>query len=82
MRILSITPEMRELAHHYVAEKCFSPAMLDDALHIAVAVIGKQDILISWNFRHLVNRTRRARVNAVNANRGYPSLEILAPPEL
>jgi hypothetical protein len=53
-----------------------------DALHVAIAVAARQDILVRWNFRHLVNRRRRALVNEVNIVAGYPSIEILAPPEV
>ena len=56
--------------------------MLNDALHVAAAVLHRQDILLSWNFKHLVNRRRRARVNDINISLGLPTLEILAPPEL
>jgi len=49
---------------------------------VAIAVAARQDILVSWNFRHLVNRRRRALVNEVNVLAGYPSIEILAPPEV
>jgi hypothetical protein len=35
------------------------PSARDDALHVAIAVVSRQDILVSWNFRHLVNRRRR-----------------------
>jgi hypothetical protein len=53
-----------------------------DALHLAAAVLGGADILVSWNFKHLVWRSTRLLVNYVNASRGLPSLEILAPPEV
>jgi hypothetical protein len=39
-------------------------------------------LIVSWNFRHLVNRRRRALVNEVNILAGYPIIEIIAPPEL
>ncbi len=70
------------LAHRYIDAGVFSPAMINDALHVAFAVIGQQNVLVSWNFRHLVNRSRRARVNEVNSSAGFPTIEILAPPEL
>jgi len=44
--------------------------------------ISRAEPLASWNFRHLVNRIRRARINEVNVRHGYPTLEILAPPEV
>ncbi len=33
-----------------------------------------------WNFQHLVRRSTQLLVNYVNASRGLPPLEILAPP--
>lgn len=77
-----ITTEIRELASHYVNAGVFTPIMLNDALHVAAAVLTRQDVLLSWNFRHMVNRRRRAKVNEVNTSLGLPTIEILAPPEL
>jgi predicted nucleic acid-binding protein len=77
-----LTPEMRDLARRYVTEGVFSPAMFNDALHVAAAVLTRQDVLVSWNFKHLVNRRRRAQVNQLNIVAGLPPIDIVAPPEL
>jgi len=81
-RVLSVDESARSLAQEYVRRGVFSAAMAIDGLHVALAVTARQDILVSWNFRHLVNRRRRALINDVNAVIGYPSIEILAPPEV
>jgi hypothetical protein len=80
--VLPVGDEARALAREYVRRGVFSPATLDDALHVAVAVGSRRDLLVSWNFRHLVNRRRRALVNEVSISLGYPTIEIIAPPEL
>lgn len=80
--ILRIREETHRLAQEYVHRGVFSPATVDDALHVAVAVVSRRDILVSWNFRHLVNRRRRALINEVNVLLGYPTIEIVAPPEV
>ena len=80
--VLRIGEEARALAQEYLRRGVFSAATFADALHVAVAVTSRQDLLISWNFRHLVNRRRRALVNEANILRGYPRIEILAPPEV
>lgn len=77
-----ITDEIKELAQHYVRAGVFTPAMVNDALHVAAAVLTRQDILLSWNFKHMVNRVRRAKVNQVNISLGLPTIEIIAPPEI
>ena len=80
--VLAVTEEMKQLGQRYVREGVFTATMLNDALHVAAAVISRQDVLLSWNFRHLVNRRRRAKVNDVNVEAGLPTIEILAPSEL
>lgn len=77
-----ITLEMRTLAQRYVDEDVFAAKVFNDALHVAAAVLLRQDVLVSWNFRHLVNRRRRARINALNCSWGLPTIEIIAPPEV
>src|SRR5438105_1474501 len=61
--LLSITTEMNELADAYVHALVIPGPYRDDAVHVAAAVISGQDVLASWNFRHLVNRRRRSLIN-------------------
>ena len=77
-----VDSEAKSLARHYIQSGVFLPTMADDALHVATAVMTRQDILLSWNFKHLVNRRRRALVNQPNTARGLPTIEIVAPPEI
>lgn len=81
-QIIPVTYAMRRLADQYILAGAFTRTMLNDAIHAAAATHSRQDILISWNFKHLVNRRRRALVCSVNAREGLPVLEILSPPEL
>ena len=77
-----VTDEMRELARAYVENGVFGESMYTDALHVALAVLTRQDILVSWNFKHLVNRRKRAQIDQLNISRGLPTIEIVAPSEL
>lgn len=80
--IIRLDAEMQDLARYYVDRGTFTAATMNDALHVACAVVTRQDLLVSWNFRHLVNRRRRAMINEANISRGYPTIEIVAPPEV
>lgn len=80
--VLSLTDEMRNLAERYVEGGVVPPRYFADALHIAAAVLGNADILVSWNFRHLVRRSTRLLVNYLNTRQGLRTIEILAPPEV
>lgn len=80
--MLPVSSEAIELANRYLDATVFPRSVSEDALHVAVAVRASQDVLVSWNFRHLVNQRRRAAVQAVNRSLGLPIIEIIAPPEL
>lgn len=80
--IRPLTDGARELAAQYLRAGAFAPTQETDALHVAAAVIARNDVLLSWNFKHLVNRRRRAMVNAISVAIGAPTIEIISPPEL
>ena len=54
----------------------------NDARHIAVAALNDVRVVVSWNFRHMVNIERKARVNSVNVRQGLPLLDIVSPLEV
>lgn len=72
----------RELADLYIESGAVGRSMLADAQHIATATIHRTDVLVSWNFRHIVNLERIHRFNSVNLREGYPLLEIRTPQEV
>lgn len=53
-----------------------------DALHIAIAAIGKVDYLLTWNCRHLDNPVTKPKVRAICLNCGYQCPEICTPFEI
>ena len=50
-----IDEETRELAKLVIQEGILTPKSIDDATHIAAAILTESDIILSWNFKHLVN---------------------------
>ena len=74
--------EAQELADAYLARGIVGPGSASDALHVALATVGAVDVLVSWNFRHIVNLGRIRLFNAVNIERGYGTLEIRTPKEV
>lgn len=79
---LALSPEAEDLASDYITDGAIGPRMHADALHIALATVARVDVLVSWNFKHVVNLKRIHAYNAVNLKRGYPLLEIRAPREI
>jgi hypothetical protein len=82
VEVLRVTPEAEDLATAYIADGAIGPRMHADALHIALATVARVDVLVSWNFRHIVNLKRIHAYNAVNLKNSYPLLEIRTPREV
>jgi len=74
--------EVETLAENYIKAGAVSQKFYEDALHIANATIRKADILVSWNFKHIVNIDRIRKYNAVNLMFGYSTIEIRTPREI
>ncbi len=77
-----VTPEALKLAQTYVHEKVVGETSLDDCIHIATATLNKVDMLVSWNFKHIVNVYKIRGYNSVNLRLGYSTLEIHSPKEI
>jgi hypothetical protein len=48
-------------------------------MHIAIATVNKCDVILSWNFKHIVNFRAMTAVDAVNLREGYSLIRILSP---
>jgi predicted nucleic acid-binding protein len=77
-----LTEQAINLANHYIKEGAVAERSLSDARHVAIATIERVNVLISWNFKHLVNIDRINLLNSVNIKFGYPILEIRSPKEV
>ncbi len=77
-----VTPEALQLAQKYVGEKVVGETSLDDCIHIATATLNKVDMLVSWNFKHIVNVYRIRGYNSINLRLGHGTLEIHSPKEI
>ena len=79
---VSVSPEAFQLAQTYIDEKVVGETSFDDCLHIATATLNKVDILVSWNYKHIVNVYRIRGYNSINLRLGYLNLNIRSPKEI
>ncbi len=68
---LELTEEAAILADGYIARGIFQRKYLADALHVALCSFHKIDYLVTWNFGHIANVRRQARVRVFNAAAGF-----------
>ena len=79
---VELTQEVVNLADTYLAENVVGRTSRSDCFHIAMATINEVDILVSWNFKHIVNVKRIRGYNAVNMKLGYKIIDIRSPKEI
>jgi hypothetical protein len=79
---VSLDPEVLALARAYLDAEAVGSAHRVDAVQVAAASVARADIIVSWNFKHIVNLNRIRIYNAVNLLKGYGSIEIRTPREI
>ena len=79
---VSLNEESITLANAYLKEGVVAEGSLSDARHMAIATVERVDILVSWNYKHIVNINRIRLLNSVNLKLGYPVIEIRSPREV
>ena len=76
---VELTDEAAILAEGYIARGIFHRKYIADALHVALASFHKIDYLVTWNFGHLANVRRQARIRLFNTAAGFFVPMIVTP---
>jgi hypothetical protein len=82
IEFIELTAAAINLADQYIVDKVVGETSRADCLHIALATISNADILVSWNFKHIVNVKRIRGYNSVNYRHGFKMIEIRTPREI
>ncbi len=82
MEGISLTEEAESLRDAYLRNDVVGEAQKNDALHVALASIAKADMIVSWNFKHIVHYDKIRGFNAVNLREGYLPIDIRSPLEV
>ncbi|MGI8812549.1 MAG: hypothetical protein ACR2IH_08485 [Pyrinomonadaceae bacterium] len=76
---LDVAEEAAILAEGYIERGIFHRKFMADAMHVAIASFHKIDYLVTWNFGHLANVRKQARVRLFNTAAGFFSPVIVTP---
>jgi predicted nucleic acid-binding protein len=79
---IRLTPDAAKLADQYILAKVVGQASRADCQHIAMATLARADVLVSWNFKHIVNLDKIRSYNGINYQLGHNMLEIRTPKEI
>ena len=79
---IELSPDALDLASRYSAHQIVPARFRNDMLHIALATVADADIVVSWNFRHIVRFDKIRQFNAVNLEAGFKVIAIHSPREV
>ena len=68
LTVIETETKVEELSHEFIQLGILKEKNIDDCMHIATALLAKCDIIVSWNFKHMVN------VKTINGVRGINSI--------
>jgi hypothetical protein len=74
--------EISNLRDEYIRANVVRSASLLDAEHIAAASVARADLIVSWNFKHIVHFEKIRGYHAVNLLNGYNAIPIYSPREV
>ncbi|MCG9127758.1 type II toxin-antitoxin system VapC family toxin [Candidatus Poribacteria bacterium] len=82
LRKLEFSLEARLLSQLLIDAGAIPSNSTQDAQHIAIAATNNLDYLVSWDFKHIVNRSRFQNINNICRDAGFNTVTILTPEEL
>lgn len=74
--------ESRRLRDRYLDAGVVSATHVNDAHHVAIATVSGVDMIVSWNFKHIVHYDKIRQFNEVNVEAGYEAIQIFCPLEV
>ncbi|GHS89872.1 hypothetical protein AGMMS49957_14060 [Synergistales bacterium] len=78
--VLRDSDEVKALAEEYIENGVLTRKNENDCMHIALATIGDCDVIVSWNFKHMVRLKTIQGVRVTNAKNGYfKPIDIVQP---
>lgn len=79
LKKLELVEEVAILAEGYISRGIFHRKFIADALHVALCSFYKIDYLVTWNFGHLANVRKQARLRLFNTAAGFFVPMIVTP---
>ena len=79
---LAVSREADELAQEIIKRGILTARSLDDCTHIALAILNNCDIIVSWNFKHIVNIKTIQGIRQIVISKRYKPIDIYPPSAL
>jgi len=70
--LLDIDEEVERAAAYYAEQMAMPRRNLRDAFHLAIASVHEIEYLVTWNFAHLANASKRTHIEILNRRLHLP----------
>ena len=77
--LITVDESVIELANKIIVNGILKKKNYDDCQHISAAILSDCDIIISWNFKHIVNVKTIRGIKVITTIEGYKDLLIYPP---
>jgi len=79
---VAVDDEILNLRDLFISAGIVGEKRADDAGHVAAAIVGGADLIVSWNFKHIVHFDKIRLYNAISLLNGYREIDIHSPTEV
>ena len=79
MTVVKIENNVDELSRDFIKAGILKEKSFDDCRHIATAIMTKCDIIVSWNFKHIVNDKTIDGIKRIGNIKNLPEIKIYCP---
>jgi predicted nucleic acid-binding protein len=79
LTVIQAETKVEELSQEFVRLGILKEKSIDDCMHIATALLAKCDVIVSWNFKHIVNDKTIEGVKTISKTRGFDGIKIYCP---
>jgi predicted nucleic acid-binding protein len=80
--VVEVSDDVESLLAAYFEHGAAKRSAVNDARHIAAATVFSCDLVVSWNFKDLVNIRSQRAFEAVNLLMGFRPVRIVSPMEV
>jgi len=79
LTVIQAEKKVEELSQEFIRLGILKEKSMDDCMHIATALLAKCDVIVSWNFKHIVNDKTIEGVKTISKTRGFDGIKIYCP---
>ena len=80
--VVSVDEDTLRLAEKFIDFGVLKKRSFEDCQHIAAAILSDCDIIVSWNFKHIVNVKTVRGIKVITTLEGYTDILIYPPSAL